>query len=112
VPEWRRQVCRSFGALQWVSFTSEEADDHGRLPLAAEAPGRAACHILQLCATPKLCCLAFILQFLVLQLALQFLRLAHLPHGFVEVVLVDSVSVILDCKETSLSNNISQVGTI
>jgi hypothetical protein len=36
------------------------------------------------------------LQLLVLKLALQLLRLGHLPDCFVEVVLVDRISVVLD----------------
>lgn len=41
------------------------------------------------------------LQFLVLQFALEFLRLGNLPDGLVEIVLIDGVSVIFDSKQTS-----------
>ena len=36
------------------------------------------------------------LQLLVLQLAFQLLRLSHLPHRLVEVILVDGIPVVLD----------------
>jgi hypothetical protein len=41
------------------------------------------------------------LQLLVFQLAFQLLRLGHLSHRLVEVVLIDRVSVVLDCEETT-----------
>jgi hypothetical protein len=41
------------------------------------------------------------LQLLVFQLAFQLLRLGHLPHRLVEVVLVNRVSVVLDSEETA-----------
>jgi hypothetical protein len=41
------------------------------------------------------------LQLLVVQLAFQLLRLCHLAHSLVEVVLVDRVSVVLDGEETA-----------
>ena len=44
--------------------------------------------------------LACSLQLLVVQLAFQLLRLGHLANGFVEVVLVDRVSVIFDGEQT------------
>ena len=42
------------------------------------------------------------LQFLVFEFALQLLRLRHLAHRPVEVVLVDRISVILDRKEATM----------
>jgi hypothetical protein len=39
---------------------------------------------------------ALSLQLLVLQLALQLLRLGHLPHRLVEIVLVNGISVVFD----------------
>lgn len=42
------------------------------------------------------------LKFLVLKLALQLLRLCHLAHGLVEVVLIDSIPVIFDCEQTPI----------
>ena len=45
---------------------------------------------------------AMALQLLVVQLALQLLRLSHLPYCLVEVVLVDRVSVVFDGEETTV----------
>jgi hypothetical protein len=42
------------------------------------------------------------LQLLVFQLAFQLLRLGHLPHRLVEVVLIDRVSVVFDREETTV----------
>lgn len=43
------------------------------------------------------------LQLLVLELALEFLRLRDLADGLVEVVLGDRVSVVLDCEKTTVA---------
>ena len=69
------------------------------------------------------------LQLLVVQLAFQLLRLRHLAHSLVEVVLVDRVSVVFDGEETAtrilaqalkvkvcddlrFCDNVSQIGTV
>lgn len=49
------------------------------------------------------------LELLVFEFALQLLRLGYLPHCLVEVVLVDCVAVVLDCKQTTretISSNV------
>lgn len=43
------------------------------------------------------------LQLLVFELTFQFLRLSHLANRLVEVVLVDSVPVVLDGEQTTVS---------
>lgn len=43
-------------------------------------------------------CLEMNLQLLVFKLALQLLRLSHLPHSPVEIILINRIAVVLDCK--------------
>lgn len=42
-----------------------------------------------------------LLELLVFQFALQLLRLGHLAHSLVEVVLIDGISIIFDGKQTT-----------
>lgn len=49
------------------------------------------------------------LQLLVLKLALQLLRLAHLAHGLVEIVLVDRLAVVLDGKQAPVKHSVSSI---
>lgn len=69
------------------------------------------------------------LELLVLQLALQFLRLGHFPHRFVEIVLIDGIAIVLDGEQATVyvsecthqirqrqalrfGDNVPQVGTV
>lgn len=49
------------------------------------------------------------LQLLILQLSFQFLGFRHLSDGFVEVILVDGVTVIFDGKQTAICGRLAVV---
>lgn len=47
---------------------------------------------------------AVLLQLLILQLTLQLLRLSHFTYRLVEVILVDSISIIFDGEQAAAPN--------
>ena len=64
--------------------------------------------ILALLSSPSSLCLPCLhgLQLLVLKLSFQLLRLRQLAHSLVEVILIDRISVVFDCKQAPKQQNL------